>query len=69
MEDLPLHLVLPHRVVRHLAALHLVVQHLVELHPVVTVGGNESQSGDGLARKNWHWRSRLHLLDARGDTF
>ena len=50
-EDLPLHLVLPHRVVRHLAALHLVVQHLVELHPVVTVVGNESQTGDGLARK------------------
>ena len=51
-EDLPLHLVLPHRVVRHLAALHLVVQHLVELHPVVTVVGNESQTLDWLARKN-----------------
>jgi hypothetical protein len=56
--ELPLHLVLPYPVVRDLVA----------VHPAVTAG-NESQMRGGLARKNWHWRSRLHLLDAREDTF
>jgi hypothetical protein len=53
---LPLHPLVRHPPVRHLAA----------LHPVVTVVGNESQTRDGLASKNWDWRSHLHLLEAPG---
>jgi hypothetical protein len=58
MEELPIHLVLPHPVVRDLMALHSAV-----------IAGNESQAAGSLARTKWHWRSRLHLLEARGDTF